>query len=318
MTTLINKLIDKTCNYRDVAPVFRIEQRSVDDLEAGALRVAGRVVANGDDVKSQITRGKGRSDILLPEGARAGVFHASGAIAVKASLAPMEHLIEKADKESLAKSTVEVARKLGFDQLVARDEQLLFERLWQIKAAGMSSQGVRGREVVCRAVGAFRRYLHGLPVWGRASAFVEIAAGNRIGSIGVDWRAAAAEPFDRVKVMSPEQAARAVLNDLNGRLPGGSFEASDFEVGLFGLGYFSFPKRREQSVFAPVYVAMLERRGWTSMNYVSVVSGSETTYESLCRNAPSPPRDASKPQPGTKHDSPPGTSGWDPFVKRKC
>jgi hypothetical protein len=316
MATLLNKLVGKTRCYRDVAPVFRIEHRSLDEMEVNAVRLAGDVVGDAGDGKSQVVRKQARSDILLSEGVRARVFHASGAVSVTTGLAPMEQLIgEHADREAMTGSTVEAAKRLRLDRMVGAGEQLLFERLWQIKAAGMNAEGVRGREIVCRAVGAFRRYLHELPVLGRASVFVEVAGNDSIGGVGIDWRPIAPEPFDRVKVIDPERAARAVLGDLNGRLPGGEFTDEDFEVGMFSLGYVSMPKRREQSVFAPVYVAMLERRGWGSTNYVIVVNGSEIAYESLCRTPTLPPRDAVKPQPGTKprRDAP----GWDPLAKRQ-
>ncbi len=318
MSALLKKLVDKTCHHRDVVPVFRIEQRSLDEMEANAVRLAGSLVGDAGDQKSQITRKDQRSDILLAEGVRASVFHASGAVAVNAGLAPMEQLIgEHADREAMTRSAVEAAKRLKLDRVIGAGEQLLFERLWQIKAAGINGEGVRGSEVVCRAVGAFRRYLHDLPVWGRASAFVEIAGEDRIGAVGIDWREVAPEPFDRVKVIDPEQAARAVLGDLNGRLPGGEFTDEDFEVGMFSLGYVSLPKRRAQNVFAPVYVALLERRGGTSTNYIIIVGGSELNYESLCRQQALPPREAVKPQPGTSPEPRPSAPGWDPMVQPK-
>ena len=316
MSALLKKLIDKTCHYRDVVPVFRVEPCALDELEASALRLAASVAGCEGDAKSRIERRNGRSDILLQDAVRARVYHASGAFAVKTGLAPMEHLIgEKADKEALTQSVATAAKRLGLDRFVAHGEQLVFERVWQIKASGISGEGVRGREVVCRAVGAFRRYLHDLPVWGRASAVVEIAGGDRIGGVGVDWRTVAAEPIDRAKVLAPEMAARAVLNDLHSRLPGGEFSDDDFDVGMFSLGYLSLPKRRAQSVFAPVYVAMLERRGWTSTNYLIVVHGSEKVYESVCRPNTLPPRDAVKSQSGTGKAKLPHASGWNPLAK---
>jgi hypothetical protein len=318
MATLLQQLVDKTCYYREAAPVFRIEERPLDDRETAAVRLAGRVLGDAGDGKAQIARGAGRSDVRLSEGVRASIFHASGAIAVKTGLAPMEHLIgETADKAALTKSTVEAARRLGFDHAIGKGEQLLFERLWQIKATGMTSTGEPGATIVCRAVGAFRRYLYELPVWGRASAFVEIAGEERIGTVGLDWRPIAGEAIDHVKVYEPEQAARAVLSDLNGRLGGAEFSEEDFFVGMFGLGYLSLPKRRAQSVFAPVYVAMLERRGWASMNYVIAVSGSQSSYESICRTNSAPPRDATKPQPGVKPYPKPEPPRWNPMAKPK-
>jgi hypothetical protein len=67
-------------------------------------------------------------------------------------------------------------------------DNLQFERLWQIKATGMTLSGQRGVVALCRVVGAFRRYLYELPVWGRASAVVELADDNVIAAAGIDWR----------------------------------------------------------------------------------------------------------------------------------
>jgi hypothetical protein len=307
--------VEKTSHYQDVVPVFRIEPRPLEEIERQALHLAADIAGTEPEAKAQVERREGRSDILLQDGFRARVYHASGAWTIRSGLAPMEFLIgEKSDKDALTGSVVKAAKRIALDRLVGRGERLAFERLWQIKAAGVREDGVRAGEVVCRAVGAFRRYLHELPVWGRASVVVELAAQERIAGVSIDWRTVAAEPFDRVKTLPPEVAARAVLNDLHSRLPGSEFTDEDFEVGMFGLGYLSLPKRRAQSVFAPVYVAMLERRGWTTMNYLIVVSGADKTYESVCRMNVLPPREALRPQgaPGVK---PPRKSGWDPLQK---
>lgn len=83
---------------------------------------------------------------------------------------------------------------------------------------------------------------------------------------------------------------------------------------MFSLGYLSLPKRSEQSVFQPVYVAQLKRRGWASTNYIIVVGSSEAVYESYCRKTPSPPRDAIKPPPGTTVDKPHVRPEWNPLA----
>ena len=68
---------------------------------------------------------------------------------------------------------------------------------------------------------------------------------------------------------------------------------------------------------APAAVlAELLARGWSSTNYLIVVSGSEIAYESICRSPASPPRDAVKPQPGARRD-PRRPPGWDPMAKPK-
>ena len=295
MNAFEKKLVDKLSHYHDAAPIYRIEPHSLDELERSAAQLANRVAGQKEDRKSRIVRGNGRSDLLLADGFRARVYHPSGAIAIKAGLAPMEHLIgERADKKTLTDAAAATAKRLGLDRLRTTDEKLAFERLWQIKAAGINRDRGRGREVVCRAIGAFRRYLGDLPVWGRASVVVELAGGDKLGGVGVDWRPIAPEPIDRAKVLDPERGARAVIADLNGRLPGGEFSAKDFDVALFSLGYISMPKRRAQGIFAPIYVALLERHARTTMNHVVVVNGSEKVYEDVCRLNVAPPKDAAR------------------------
>ena len=292
MHALERKLIDKVTHYHDTAPVFRIEPRPLAEMEVAAVSLAQQVAGHDDTGRSHVVRGKQRSDIALAHGVRARVYHASGAIVVNAGLAPMDHILgEKIDKTLMTEASNSAVKRLGLDRAGAAGERLAFERLWQIKAAGINRERERGREVVCRTVGAFRRYVNDLPVWGRASVVVELAAGGKVSAAGVDWRPIAPEPLDRAKVLDPERGARAILADIAGRLPGGEFTDKDFDVALFSLGYLSLPKRRAQGVLAPVYVAILERRGWTTMNHVVAVPATEKVYESIARIVAMPPRE---------------------------
>jgi hypothetical protein len=296
MNALERKLIDKLGRYQDTAPVYRIEPRPLDELEKSAAQLACRVAGQDEDGRSHISRSEGRSEFLLSAGLRARAYHASGAMAVNAGLAPMTHLLgDKVDKGGLTEAAVATAKRLGLDRLGSSGEKLTFERLWQIKAAGINRERVRGREVVCRAIGAFRRYVGDLPVYGRASVVIELAGDAKIGGVAVDWRPLATEVFDRAKVLDPEHAARAIVADIGGRVPGGEIGDKDFDVTMFSLGYISLPKRRAQGLLAPVYVAMLERVGWTTMNHVIVVNGTEKVYENIGRLNASPPRVTARP-----------------------
>ena len=139
MNALERKLIDKLSNYHEAASVYRIEPHSLDELEAAAARLANRVAGHKEDSKSHAVRGNSRSDLLLGDGIRARAYHPSGAIVVKAGLAAMEHLIgEKAEKKALVEASVATAKRLGLDTIGWSGENLAFERLWQIKAAGMT------------------------------------------------------------------------------------------------------------------------------------------------------------------------------------
>ena len=144
---------------------------------------------------------------------------------------------------------------------VSRGEPLRFERLWRLKAAGMKEDGERGPVALTRVVGAYRRFIGRLPVWGRASVLVELAAEGRVAAAGVDWRPVAPRPFERTEVLPPNEAGARILGELQkfaqGRRPSGK----DYEPVMFSLGYFSLPKRRYQAIMQPVFVAMFEPTG---------------------------------------------------------
>lgn len=294
MAGLLEKLHESCRERRDTALIFRIPEQSVEEMEDRALDLIKGLPGHERCPKSRVRRRRGRSEILLPDGGKAAVFHASGAFQFSAGIPPMEQLMgREADRDRLQRFAEDAARRLRLFDLAQAEEKLAFEKLWLIKAAGMDREGNRGAPVVCRAVGAFRREIAGLPVWGRASAFVELAGSDTISAVGVDWRPVHPRAVDEVKLIEPERAARAIVGDLNGRLPGG-FDEKAFEVTMFSLGYMSLPKRRQQGSFAPVYVALIERRGWSSMNYVVTVNASEDVHETLCRTASRPPADAIK------------------------
>jgi hypothetical protein len=295
MNALERKLIDRLSNHRDSAPVYRIEPQPLDELEKSAAQLGNRIAGHEEHGRARITRGKSRSDLALAGGFRARAYHASGAIAVKAGLAPMDHVLgEKVDKNMLIEASTMTAKRLGLDRLGTSGERLAFERLWQIKAAGVTRERQRSSDVVCRAVGAFRRYVGDLPVYERASVVIELADRHATSGVGVDWRPIETQPLDLAKVLDPERAAHAIVAEIGGRLPGGEFTDKDFDVTLFSLGYISLPKRRAQGLFAPVYVAMLERRAWSTMNHVVVVNGTDKSYESVTRIAAAPPRETQR------------------------
>src|SRR5262245_50091428 len=118
MNALERKLIDKLSNYRDAAPVFRIEAQPLDELEKSAAQLANRVAGYGEGGRSRIVRGKDASDVLLAGGFRARVYHASGAIAVKARMAPMDHVLgERIDKGAMTEASMMTAKRYGLDRL---------------------------------------------------------------------------------------------------------------------------------------------------------------------------------------------------------
>jgi hypothetical protein len=291
---LCRQCTDRLAHHRDVVPVFRIRERALAEMEREALHLASQVAGRDASVeRPHARRLTGVSELSIGEGVRARVYHSSGAITVKTDLAPFDALIaddvERFDAKDLEQVARRQAERINANRWAGEGERLAFERLWQIKATGMTNTGDRGRVALCRVVAAYRRYVNELPVWGRASVFVQVAGDNRIDSAGVDWRPIEPSPFDHVKVIAPDDAAAQLMADLQSRTPGSELSADDVDIAMFALGYFSLPKRRSQTALTPVYVAMASTRGWGTMNYLLVTSASEVQYESYCRVAQVPP-----------------------------
>jgi hypothetical protein len=299
--TLRAALLNKLSNFRETAPLFRIRQRSIDEMEKVAVDFGNRFVAtySKNEPRRHVSRHEGFSVIHLPEGARMRVFHSSGAIIAKQSISPMDKIITRTtNKEELTRQAIEISKKLGVDGLVTtQNERIEFERLWQIKATGISNGGQKGQEVLCRIIGAFRRYLDNLPVFGRASIYVELAEDNIVDSFGIDWRPIIEEAIDNVKIIDPETAADRVIGELGVVLPGGIITSKNYEPQLFSLGYFSFAKRRPQTFMQPVYVAMFKARGSTTLSRLIVVPATHSPYEPISRILESNPSQPVKPKP---------------------
>jgi hypothetical protein len=164
----------------------------------------------------------------------------------------------------------------------------VFERLWRIKAGSASVADVLGQELLCRVVGSFRRELDDLPVWGRASVFVELGGDGIVTAAGRDWRQCMDKPFEEVKIVDPEIGADRVLEELSPRVRTYRLTTDHYRPELFALGYFSFPVRSPQAYLQPVYVAKLTPAGRLSATEVIVVPAAIGAYEPL-RNLPAPP-----------------------------
>src|SRR5262245_22096596 len=309
---LLKALVSKLSKVRPTAPVYRLRDRRVDEIEADARAFAQRFAGTYLDraPHADVRRREKLTTLRLPEGGRVAAFHASEALLAKRGLAPLERLItDTQDKDELTRRTVAAAKRLGLDRSHGADEHLEFERLWQIKAMGITRQGERGAVALCRAIGAFRRHVAGLPVLGRASVFVKLAGDDVIDAAGVDWRPIAGKPVDEAKIIEPETGAARILYELSIGNPGGELTLQQYEPDSFLLGYFSLPKRRAQEFLQPVYVAILQPRGFSTLGRIVVVPASQQHYESLCRPIAAPPRLAAKPEPREKAKAHPDAGG---------
>lgn len=202
-----------------------------------------------------------RTVMSIPGRVHATAFHASGAMSVTVALAPFEALFESdPGDEELIQRSLKAAEKLGLEELVAVDDSLKFERLWRIKAAAGDQGGTIVEPVLCRAIGAFRHHVRGLPVYGRASCTVELAAEGQLASATVSLRRFADDEGGKTvaeaKVRTPEAAA----HDVAARVVAAFGEKDGMDdtrliAEWFRFGYLSFSRRRTQSLLAPFYIA---------------------------------------------------------------
>ena len=192
--------------------------------------------------------------------------------------------------EALTNALRQLSDRLHLSDHIAQGESLEFERLWRIKACATDREGHSTDPVLCRAVGAFRHVVGGLPVWGAASAVVRAAAHGQLDKVEVHARHTVPGPVDRVKVLPPEEAAVLVLRQLSGLQPGGEREFGDQAQPVsFQLGYFALGKRKSQPYLAPAYVALVEVQGENEgepegrLGHVAVVGGAEKDYLQFAR-----------------------------------
>lgn len=278
----IERLAGMTKEPPKECAVLALTQLSLAEIKQRTEKLLGQVakVAGLQLNRNDWVRREDRTIIRLPHGGLAAVYHASGAMVVRSGLAPMELLFEKMEDPGVLTALVKTAAaNLKMASWVRPQESLKFEKLWQIKAAAGDRQGKIAKPVLCRAIGAFRHWVSGIPVWGPASAVVKLAGGGTFDSVSIHVRPTAGETIDMVQVLPPEQCAGRVVAQLNGLFGKSKLRAADVMVPIsFRFGYFSFPKRQAQPVLAPVYLAAVHQEGEETANYIVIVPASDKEY----------------------------------------
>jgi hypothetical protein len=242
-------------------------RRRLEDL---VMAVAG----GGVTERLEVVGHQDRTTVWLPGRLRAVGYHASGSMTVHLDLPPSEDVFtdDPGDVE-LTGMLRAAGERVGLPSLVPDGDELLFERLWRIKASG----DPRAEQDLCRALGAFRHYARGLPVYGRASATVELGADG--GGLTV------ASP----EVRTPIEAARDVAVRM-----ADSFAGAD-ETWLtpqwFRFGYLSLGRRRTQTLLTPFYIASIGVRSETEVSaHVAAVPGCDGQFAPTLSLVPRPRR----------------------------
>jgi hypothetical protein len=294
-SSLLQALIEKLEHRTESALVYAVRQRRLNEIEEEALARAqhfGSLHGLGES-RYERRRSRARTMFHLQENIQATVFHASGALLLDANVAPMDAIIasdaDSVDDRDIRRLADSALERLDVQPLKGL-ETLEFERLWRLKATGITQEGKRGTVALTRVVGAYRRHIGALPVFGRASVFVEVAADRKLVSAGIDWRPMVERPIDKTRVVSPEEGAERVIRDVQRFDPERRITLDDYMPGFFSLGYFSLPKRRHQAFLQPAYVAMLAPTGpIPSTGRLVVVPAAPEAYEPLARPHDVPP-----------------------------
>jgi hypothetical protein len=287
---LIQGLMADAVDIPATADIIAVQQFSLDELRSRTRHLLASVAATREDDCAN-DRGDWESTdtqtvVRLAQGARAMLYHASGAMQYVSALTPLQSLFkEVADKETLTRQVNEVAKKLNVAEWAGDQGRIAFERLWQMKAQGADMAGKVSEPVLSRIVGAYRHSVAGIPVLGAASVALRLAGSGAVDALSVQVRPSASERLDTAKIIDRELAARqlslqlvSLLGTGRDQLPGDVIESASIQFGYLDLG-----KRKAQRLLAPAFVAhvvlrhKLERQG-----YVLAVQATEKTYLPIC------------------------------------
>lgn len=226
-----------------------------------------------------------RTLIQLAGGARAVLYHASGALQFSAGTAPFQAPFERLEeRDVLMRSITEAAQRLNINDWVGDNGSLAFERLFQSKGQGADRNARMSEPVLFRATGAWRHAIGGIPVLGAASVALTLAGDGKLDALAVRIRPTVSEKLDSAAIVAPELAARqiaarlaSVLGNANERLPGDVIASQTMRFGYLDLG-----KRKTQRVLAPVFLAQVElRHRLETQGYVFAVPATERHYLDL-------------------------------------
>jgi hypothetical protein len=281
---LADQLTDMADKALPAVPVVRLappDQDRARDTLATVLEQTGLAPAEmkslGGDATRTVLSGQGRE--------RAVVFHRSGAFVVKLGIPAHERLFtDDPGDEELIGLVEQTFDRLGLRTLIPEEDQLSFERLWRVKAAGWDRAGRSSEPVLCRAIGAYRHFVHGLPVYGRASVLIELTGDGDLASVGMSMRRLADDGGGEIVAEAPVRPARDAAEEAAEEMVrafGGldDLRGTRLVADSFRFGYFSFGRRREQDVLAPFYIATVAVDGADERSaHMVVVRGSADKY----------------------------------------
>jgi hypothetical protein len=265
------------------ADVLLLAQLSRDQLQARARRFVGLLREQDgcpNDDGSSWKQNDSQTVIHLTGGARAVLYHASGALRYVSGLAPASSPFARgAEQDTLLRLVQERALKLKLADWAGTNAELRFEHLFRTLGRGTDRTGKQSEATLFRAIGAYRQFVGGIPVLGAASAAVQVAGDGQLDTLAILTRPANGEVLERAAVIAPLDGARRILGQLSSLLgqreiPGDAVESATLEFGYLDLG-----KRKPQRVLAPAYVAKIVlRHRNVRQAYVLAAAATERPY----------------------------------------
>lgn len=287
-------LVEKTTNYRDTLPVFKIRNQNASELHNEAVKLALPFTDTSQvkELRFDWVQKENHTLLRLQNNATLQYYPISGFKCFQKNtpeyLNSISNDAKDIKREEFEKAASDILEKNRLN-LSGTMESLCFENLFLLKSAGITPEGKATPVVLNRLVYAYRRYVNEMPVLGSASVFIKTAANYELDSFGIDWRYLYDAPLTRATIISPEDAATMVLEQLQNTNPERVYSTKNVEPLSFELGYFSHSKTTYQTVLQPVYVAKFILNGTSRMGHIVAVPAASTSYESICRKVTPPP-----------------------------
>lgn len=265
------------------ADVLLLQQLSREQLQA-RLRCFVGLLSEQDgcphDDGGSWKQSEGHTVIHLAGGARAVLYHASGALRYVSGLAPASSPFARgAEHDSLLRLVQERALKLKLADWAGANAELRFEHLFRTLGRGTDRAGKQSEATLFRAIGAYRQFAGGIPVLGAASAAVQVAGDGQLDTLAILTRPGNGEVLDRAAVLEPREGARRILGQLSSLLGQHDIPADAVESATMEFGYLDLGKRKPQRVLAPAYVAKIVlRHRRVRQAYVLAAAATERPY----------------------------------------
>lgn len=286
---LIQGLASSAINLPATADIIAVQQFSLDETKSRARHLLATIAMQSEDDcmsdRGDWTSSDDQTVIQLAQGARAVLYHASGAIEYVSALEPLAALFKQVeDKEALIRLVQEKAKKLNLAEWAGDQGSIAFERLFQMKAQGADKTGKTSDAALSRIVGAFRHSVADIPVLGAASLALRLAGNGAVDALSVQVRPSAGERIDTAKIIAQELAARQLTQQLVSLLgtPKEQLPGDVIESAVLYFGYLDLGKRKAQQLLAPAFVAQVVlRHKLEKQAYVLAVPATEKTYQPI-------------------------------------